>query len=72
MDSMKDIKITSKSKVTIEGTGGVELSSAADAKVSGLNIDLNANVGIAVKGKTTAELSAAGQTTVKGAMVMIN
>ena len=72
MDSMKDIKITSKSKVTIEGTGGVDISSAADAKVAGLNIDLNANVGIAVKGKTTAELSAAGQTTVKGAMVMIN
>lgn len=72
MDSMKDIKITSKAKVTIEGTAGVDISSTSDAKVSGLNIDLNAKVGLTAKGNATAELSAAGQTTVKGAMVMIN
>ena len=72
MDSMKDIKITSKSKITIDGTSGVEISSKADAKVSGLNIDLNANAGIKAKGNATAELSSSGQTTVKGTMVMIN
>jgi Rhs element Vgr protein len=72
MDSPKDIKITSKSKINIEGTGGVDITSTADATVSGLNINLDADVGIAAKGKATAELSAAGQTTVKGAMVMIN
>ena len=72
MESMKDIKITSKSKIIIEGTSGVDISSSADAKVSGLNINLNANVGLTAKGNATAELSAAGQTTVKGAMVMIN
>ena len=72
MDSLKDIKITSKSKITIEGTAGVDISSTADAKVSGLNVDLSADVGLTAKGNATAELSAAGQTTVKGAMVMIN
>ena len=72
MESMKDIKITSKSKITIEGTGGVDISSKSDTKVTGLNIDLTANVGLTAKGNATAELSASGQTTVKGAMVMIN
>lgn len=72
MESMKDIKIKSKAKITIEGTAGVDISSSADAKISGLNIDLNANAGLTAKGNASAELSAAGQTTVKGAVVMIN
>ncbi|MBE0653113.1 MAG: type VI secretion system tip protein VgrG [Bacteroidales bacterium] len=72
LESAKDIKISSKSKVTIEGLGGVDISSKADAKLSGLNVELSADVGIKAKGNATAELSASGQTTVKGAMVMIN
>ncbi|MET7030327.1 type VI secretion system Vgr family protein [Sediminicola luteus] len=72
LDSLKDIEITSKGKVIIKGTTGIDISSAASAKMSGLNIDLSADVGIKANGKATAELSAAGQTTVKGAMVMIN
>ncbi|MCE5347242.1 MAG: type VI secretion system tip protein VgrG [Bacteroidales bacterium] len=72
MESIKDIKIVSKSKITIEGTSGVDISSTADAKVSGLNINLNAQVGLTAKGNATAELSASGQTTVKGGLVMIN
>ena len=72
MESMKDINIKSKSKIIIEGTSGVDISSSGDAKVTGLNINLNANVGLTAKGNATAELSAGGQTTVKGAMVMIN
>ncbi|MGB8489514.1 MAG: phage baseplate assembly protein V, partial [Bacteroidales bacterium] len=43
MESMKDIRITSKSRITIEGTAGVDISSKADAKITGLNVDLNAN-----------------------------
>ncbi len=72
MDSLKDIKISSKGKIIIKGTTGIDISSAADAKLSGLNVNLSADLGIKAKGNATAELSAAGQTTVKGAMVMIN
>jgi Rhs element Vgr protein len=72
LDSPKDIKITSKSKVTIEGTGGIDISSTADAKISGLNVNLDANAAIAAKGKAGAEISSVGNTTIKGAMVMIN
>jgi hypothetical protein len=72
MESMKDIRITSKSKITIEGTGGIDISSTADAKLSGLNVTLDANASLSAKAKATAELSSVGNTTVKGAIVMIN
>jgi len=72
LDSPKDIKIAAKGKISIEAVGEVGITSKADVKVSGLNIDNSANVGFTAKGNATAELSASGQTTVKGAMVMIN
>ncbi len=72
LDSPKDIVIQSKSKITLDALSGVDISSKADIKVSGLNINQTADVGFAAKGNATAELSASGQTTVKGAMVMIN
>lgn len=72
MDSPKDISISAKGKVSIDAVGELSLSSKADVKASGLNVALDANVGITAKGGASAELSAGGNTTVKGAMVMIN
>jgi uncharacterized protein involved in type VI secretion and phage assembly len=72
LDSPKDIKIVSKGDITIDSASGVKISSKADIKVDGMNVNLEAQVGAVVKGSATAELSASGQTTVKGAMVMIN
>ena len=53
-------------------SGNLDLRSGADVKVAGLNISNNANMSFAAKGSASAELSAAGETTIKGAMVMIN
>ena len=72
LDSAKDIIITAKGKVTIDAVGDVGISSKADIKIEGLNINEIAKVGFVAKGSATAELSASGQTTIKGAMVMIN
>ncbi len=72
MDSPKDIQINAKGKVTIDAVGNVEITSTADIKNSGLNINNEANVGFVATGNASAELSASGQTTVKGSMVMIN
>ena len=72
VDSAKDIVMSAKGKVTISAVGNIESTSKADIKSQGLNINNNANVGFVAKGAATAELSASGQTTVKGAMVMIN
>lgn len=72
LDSPKDITIKAAGKVAISAVQNVEVAAQMDVKVSGLNINHNANVGFAAQGAATAELSAAGQTTVKGALVMIN
>jgi Rhs element Vgr protein len=72
LDSPKDITISAKGKVSISAVQNVEVAAQMDVKVAGLNINHNANVGFVAKGAASAELSAAGQTTVKGALVMIN
>ena len=48
------------------------MKSEADVNVEGMNVNHTASAGFTAKGNATAELSASGQTTVKGAMVMIN
>lgn len=72
MDSPYDIKLTAQGNVTISANAAVNITAQADTKVAGLNVNCEGQVGFVGKGSATAELSAAGQTTVKGAMVMIN
>jgi len=49
-----------------------ESKSKQDTKINGLNIEVSAQMGVKVKGSATAEISASGQTVVKGGVVMIN
>lgn len=72
LDSPKDIKLSAKGSMTLDAVGAVSITSKADVKASGLNITCDAQVGFTGKGAASAELSASGQTTVRGAMVMIN
>ncbi len=72
LDSPKEIRLKAGSKIKMDGSAGVEIASSADVKISGLNIKQTADAGFTAQGNATAELSASGQTTVKGAMVMIN
>jgi Rhs element Vgr protein len=72
LDSPKDISITAKGKIILDATGEICVSSQADVSASGMNVNLEAQTGLTAKGNATAELSASGQTTVKGAVVMIN
>lgn len=73
LDTKKDVMIKATGKITLDGAGGVIVkSSGGDVKMSGLNIEAAAQIGATVKGNATAEVSASGQTTIKGAIVMIN
>lgn len=72
IDSPKDIKITAKGGITLDAVNAISITSKADVKTAGLNVNNEAQVGFVAKGTATAELSASGQTTVKGAIVMIN
>ncbi|WP_039918556.1 type VI secretion system tip protein VgrG [Cellvibrio mixtus] len=72
LDSPKDITLKAQGKIVLNATGNIEATAQMDIKQTGLNITSTANVGFTAKGSATAEVSAAGTTTIKGAMVMIN
>ncbi len=72
LEAPKDISITAKGGITLDAVGAITLASRCDIRNQGLNISCEAQAGFIAKGGASAELSAAGQTTVKGAMVMIN
>lgn len=72
INSSKDISITAGGNLNLSGSSGVSIKSDADVKADGMNVQLTAQVGFTGKGSGTAEVSASGQTTIKGAMVMIN
>jgi Rhs element Vgr protein len=72
LDSAKDINLKAKGNINIDASVKASVSAKADVAIAGLNINATAQVGISAKGSATAELSASGQTTVKGAIVMIN
>lgn len=72
LTSHKDIMLKAKGGITLDATMKLSGTAKQDASLEGLNVKVQAKIGASVKGNATAELSASGQTTVKGAMVMIN
>lgn len=72
LDSPKDITLKAQGKIVLNATSNIEATAQMDIKQTGLNITSTANVGFTAKGSATAEVSASGTTTIKGAMVMIN
>ena len=72
LDSPKDITLKAQGKIVMNASNNIEATAQMDIKQTGLNITSTANVGFTAKGSATAEVSASGTTTIKGAMVMIN
>lgn len=72
LDSPGDIVLSAQGRITLSAAGEVAVCSKADVTLTGQNVGCTAQVGFAARGAATAELSASGQTTVKGALVMIN
>jgi hypothetical protein len=58
--------------ISLVSNTDINISAGGNIKIEGGNIAINAQMSLAAKGSATAELSASGQTTVKGAIVMIN
>jgi uncharacterized protein involved in type VI secretion and phage assembly len=72
------VDIDGQGNMTLEATK-ITIKATTDVEISGLNITLKATTKLAgsamqvqMQGTATAELSASGQTSVKGAVVMIN
>lgn len=58
--------------VTIESKKALTLKAAQDVSIEGNNVNIKANAQLKATGNTSAEISASGNTVVKGAMVQIN
>jgi Rhs element Vgr protein len=72
IDSVKDLKISAMGNIELHSGAKLKATAKSDLELSGLNVNASADVAFSGKGNATAELSASGQTTVKGAIVMIN
>ncbi|HDR2161130.1 TPA: type VI secretion system tip protein VgrG, partial [Enterobacter cancerogenus] len=72
LTSNKDIVISAKQSVKIESTRDTIIKATGDAKISGLNVQGQANTSLTLKGNASTELSCSGITTIKGALVKIN
>lgn len=72
LSSAKDLTLAAKGNIVLDAAAKAEIKAKSDVAVNGANVKVTAKIGFTAKGNATAELSASGQTTVKGAMVMIN
>ncbi len=72
LTSAKDITLKAKGGITLDAATKISSKAKTDISLEGMNVKIQAKVGATLKGNATAELSASGQTVVKGAMVLIN
>lgn len=72
LQSAKDLTLKAKANIVLDAGMKAEMKAKTDMEMSGMNVKISAKVGATVKGTATAELSASGQTVVKGGIVMIN
>jgi len=72
MKAQKDITIQTEGNLSLKATQNITLEATGDLSAQGMNLDLSAQAALTAQGTASAELSASGETTVKGAMVMIN
>lgn len=70
--SDKDIVLKAKGNISLDAKGQVAVKAAQNTTLEGMNVIAKAQTSLKMTGSASAELSASGQTTVKGAMVMIN
>lgn len=71
-DSNSNLIEMSVSGITIKSSKSLNLEAGTDVKISGINITNSAQAAMKSSGNASAEFSASGTTTIKGALVMIN
>lgn len=67
-----NIELKADGNITLTAKGNIEATATADVTIDGMNVKNNAKAAFSANGSASAELTASGTTTIKGAMVMIN
>lgn len=72
IDSSKEITLKAKTNIVLDAGANLNMKAKSNAETKAMNIKEEASMAFTAKGNAKAELTASGQTVVKGAMVMIN
>ena len=72
LTSATDIKLKATGEISLEAQTNVGIKAGMNLDVEGLNVNAKASVAFSAQGQAKAEMTASGQVTVRGAMVMIN
>lgn len=72
LTSPANITIKADGSMTLEAQAGVTVKSAAKVAIEAPQVQANASIAFSAQGQASAELTASGQVTVRGALVMIN
>ncbi len=72
IESAKDLTLKAKMNIIMDAGNNLESKAKTNLTLKGMKIEGSAQTEMTMKGSAKAELSASGQTIVKGAMVMIN
>ncbi|MGV3613327.1 MAG: type VI secretion system tip protein VgrG [Fluviicola sp.] len=72
IQAAQEITLKSGTELKIDAGTNFNAKAGVNAAIKGTNVELTADASFTAKGNASAELSAAGQTAVKGAIVMIN
>lgn len=72
LKSTGNLSIHANGDLSLSAGGKIDLTSPQDIKATSFNLKLAAHASLSATGGASAELSASGLTTIKGAMVRIN
>jgi len=72
MDENGNKIVMSGDGILIQSDGKIEIKAQQDIKMEGLNVEQKASAAFKAEGSASAEVSASGTLTLKGAMVQIN
>ncbi len=73
LNSATDILLKANGKIEVQATTDIAVrATGGDVSLEGLNVQAKAEIAFSAEGSASAEIKAAGTTTVQGAMVMIN
>lgn len=72
LTSPANITIKADGSMTLDAQAGVTVKSAAKVAIEAPQVQANASIAFSAQGQASAELTASGQVTVRGALVMIN
>ena len=72
IESASSLTINAKTDVTINAGTALKATAKTSLEIGAANVEAKADMALTLKGNAKAEVSAAGQTILRGAMVMIN